>query len=228
MNSLVTNNDDGFSRQLGIAGISSGMNFAKYTAALGWRGREQTALVSLGPVLITSVYDFIGQWVDHRLQRITTRPLPDPHELNSAIPQSEWPIGLNGQPEEPWKLYMGCRWIAENGTSYVYEHNTAGCRWAIQDLQEATVNMRLLRGDTCYPLAELSEKPWDLPTGLTKRPYFNIVGWKTPGNGGTEKPDRKPVSGATLAAAKPKVGFGHMEDVKPVTTAEIVKDEIPY
>src|SRR5215510_15532615 len=28
--------------------------------------------------------------------------LPDPDELNGAIPREQWPLGLNGQPQAPW------------------------------------------------------------------------------------------------------------------------------
>jgi hypothetical protein len=34
----------------------------------------------------------------------TCESLPDVDELNAAIPQSEWGIGLDGQPRPPWQM----------------------------------------------------------------------------------------------------------------------------
>ena len=107
------------------------------------------------------------------------------------------------------------------------------------------------------PLVNLSEKPWNTSWGLRERPYLEIIGWKSPGGDASlvpptpatpqltgpaaapvETPPMTPSptnNSAQPSQAKPKppVNLGSetlaaMGDVKPATTDEILKDELPW
>jgi hypothetical protein len=92
-----------------------------------------------------------------------------------------------------------------------------------------------------------------VPTGLRKRPVLEIVGWKTPGGPGgeaipakpptpqleqpttapVETPAKPPTPSQSAAKPKPAVKLAAetldaMGDVKPVTMAEVVDDDIPW
>ena len=45
-------------------------------------------------------------WKDDRATDITTRPLPDPAELNASIPQSGWEKDKDGKPRPPWAHHI--------------------------------------------------------------------------------------------------------------------------
>jgi hypothetical protein len=94
-----------------------------------------------------------------RPEDITTRPLPNPDELNQRIPKEEWERQLDG-------------------------NNTAGAHIAWDALKEAVITMRGLRGEHCFPLVNLTERPMKSafrPNGMGARLHFDIVGWRTPG-----------------------------------------------
>jgi hypothetical protein len=122
--------------------------------------------------------------------------------------------------------------------------------------------MRALRGSRVMPIVNLSERPMKTSFGMRRRPHFEIIGWKTPGDDAKAvlvKPTTPQLSGRAAAAenppaaaaavstpaltpasdatrprqAKPPVDLSTetlaaMGDVKPVTTAEILDDELPW
>jgi hypothetical protein len=255
--------DDGFHRS--STSGRSGDAILKWTDTLSWLDRD--GLTPPAPVLVWKLDDFLRSWKDNRPTDITDKPLPDPEELNAAIPQGEWENGVDGKPRPPWQHYVGVYSInPATGKGYRYEHCTVGAHMAWDELRDAVINMRLLRGDRCLPLVLLSEKPWKVPTGLRKRPYFDIVGWKTPGGDReaiSAKPPTPQLTGPNIAPvetpapvtpttlsptpttpvsnsaqpqqAKPKPPVNlaaetldAMGDVKPVTTAEIMDDDVPW
>src|SRR5262245_12667802 len=88
------------------AGLSSDRvtrgTVARWSETTGWVDRDGLPLPS--PMLVIGYITILRRWNDHRPEDITEHPLPDPAVLNAAIPVKEWEIGLNGQPQEPWKL----------------------------------------------------------------------------------------------------------------------------
>jgi hypothetical protein len=76
---------------------------------------------------------------------------------------------------------------------------------AYDDLKEAVANMRLIRGCNCYPVVELTERPWPTRYGLRQKPFLNIIGWKTLGD------DRVPVEGPQPLQLPPATGTATLE-----------------
>jgi hypothetical protein len=169
--------DDGFRRSTSGRAVGT---YLKWTDTLGWVDRDGLAPPAL--LLVGKLNDFLRRWKDGQPTDIDDKPLPDPEQLNSAIPQSEWEMGKDGKPRPPWHHTVGIYLIdPATGNGYRYEHDTVGAHMCWDELREAVINMRLLRGDKCLPLVRPSEKPWKVPTGLRKRPFLEILGWKTPG-----------------------------------------------
>ena len=117
--------------------------------------------------------------------------------------------------------------------------------------------MRALRGTRVMPVVNLSERPMKTNFGMRTRPHFEIIDWKTPGDDAKAipaKPATPQLSGPAVAPAetppaaprppsnpaqphqakpKPPVKLASetldaMGDVKPVTTGEIIDDDIPW
>lgn len=237
--------DDGFDR---TPTKRTGGAYLNWTDARGWTDRDGQPPPPL--LLAWKSDEFVRRWKDNRPEDIVDKPLPDPQTLNSAIAESEWDPGIDGKPRPPWAHYRAVYFVdPASGKSFTYAAPTVGARIAVEELQEAVANMRLLRGDRCLPLVHLTEKPWKVPTGLRKRPVFEIVDWKTPGGehaiastpqlaGPNTAPDEtapaetaKPAQSA--AKPKPRVKLaketlGKMAAVEPVSTAEFIDDDLPY
>ena len=109
--------------------------------------------------------------------------------------------------------------------------------------------MRMLLGARVMPLVALSSKPMKTKFKMSERPDFRIVSWHLPGGDGgmLAAPTAPQLSGpvaaevptATGAKAdpsssgpqpKPAVNatLGGMGGVKPVTSAEVLDDSIPW
>jgi len=87
--------DDGFS----APSSGHGVNYLKWTAGNPWVDRNGSEVSSR--LLATSVSELVRRWEDGRPISIFDRPLPNPDELNSKIPESEWELGLDGKPRPP-------------------------------------------------------------------------------------------------------------------------------
>jgi hypothetical protein len=145
------------------------------------------------------------------------------------------------------------------GTPYKYEANTSGAHMAFDNLVEAVATMRMLRGAHVMPVVNLDQRKWKSKKwGWQTRPEFAIIGFKAPGSGAETLPaeptapqltgpakaaspppasnptDQTKVSAATGPRPKASVKLADetlakMDDVKPVTTSEIMKgDEVPW
>src|SRR5215471_3625885 len=72
----------------------------------GWQRHDGVPLRKDAQYLCLGTRRANQRFVDRVPEIITAKPgeeLPSVDELNAAIPQTEWPIGLTGQPEGPWK-----------------------------------------------------------------------------------------------------------------------------
>jgi hypothetical protein len=136
-------------------------------------------------MLVVDWTTVLRRWKDKKPEYITKHPLPDPKELNAAIPQSEWEIGLDGKPQEPWKLtcviYLVD--ILKTGTLFTYAHDTWGAIQAYNILEEQIAVMRMLRGEHVFPVVLLDKRPWKSPRyGMQMRPHLQPTGdWRSPG-----------------------------------------------
>jgi hypothetical protein len=112
---------------------------AKWTAAAGWTDRDGLALPPI--LFVVHCATALERWrkegdknvVEHK----TEHPLPDPEALNAAIPMAEWKLGLNGQPEKPWKLiYIVVMIDTAGGAIYTYKNSTYGTLLMYEQLEE--------------------------------------------------------------------------------------------
>jgi hypothetical protein len=129
---------------------------------------------------------------------------------------------------------------------------------AFDALVEAVATMRMLRSAHVMPVVNLGQRKWKSKKwGWQTRPDFEIIGYKTPGGGAETLPaeptapqltgpakaaspppasnptDQAQVSAATGSQPKASVKLADetlakMDDVKPVTTSEIMKDEVQW
>jgi hypothetical protein len=247
--------DDGFGGSINSAGgdrINRG-TFLKWSDSLGWMDKDGLPLPP--GLLVPAIDTALQRWKDNKSQVIRDKPLPDPEELNAAIPKSEWEKGIDGQLRKPWAHIIVMYFInPATGEIYTYTSPTVGARIAYDALREATMTMRVLRGQKVVPVVNLAERPMKTNFGMRKRPHFEIVGWKSLGGdaGGsgstiapqpttpqleapTAAPAKTPAAATGQHSAKPKapVNAGGetlkaMGDVKPVTASEVLDDELPW
>src|SRR5262245_5386314 len=93
--------DDGFSGSFSSRRHTS--NYLRWTDARGWEDRD--GLKPPEVMLVGFVAEGIQRWEDKVPKLITDKPLPDPDELNAAIPVEQWPDGINGK-DPPWKAVV--------------------------------------------------------------------------------------------------------------------------
>lgn len=246
--------DDGFD---GPLNRQPGRNYLRWTAADHWFDRD--GLVPPSPLLVIRIDEGIRSWPDNNNNKpevILDKPLPDLEELNASVPKSQWKDGLDGKPRPPYEHIIIVYLIAvATGEIYKYEATTTGAHIAFDHLKEAVMGMRMLRGERVRPLVHLNEAPMKTHFGTSRRPHFEIIGWKAPGDGGGKViaqsatpqlsgPDTvtSPAPAASSAAprvaqpqakAKPAVKLADetlasMQDVEPVTSEEVLKDKIPW
>jgi hypothetical protein len=247
--------DDGFHGSLNPNRL--GNNYLKWTAATHWIDRD--GLTPPSPLLIFAIDEALRMWKANKATIIRDKPLPDLEQLNAAIPKSEWEKGIDGQSRKPWEHIVIVRLVNfGTGEIYKYEAATTGAHIAFDVLKEQVITMRALRGTRVMPVVNLSERPMKTNFGMGRRPHFEIVGWKTPGDDAKAVPpapatpqltgpvtastETPPASAATASPAaaqpyqakpKPPVNLAGetltaMGDVKPVTTSEILDDSIPW
>jgi hypothetical protein len=136
---------------------------------------------------------------------ILDKPLPDPDDLNSAIPVGEWEKGVDGQPRPPWAHVVIVYGVdIAVGVPYTFISATTGAHIAFDHLMDAVYGMRMLRGDSVLPVVELGERPMKTKFGTKSRPSFNIVSWKEPiGSTAVEKVEPEPQQAALTQASEP-------------------------
>jgi hypothetical protein len=142
-----------------------------------WRDRD--GLKPPAQLLVVGVDAILQRWKEGLPQVIRDKPLPDPDDLNSAIPISEWEVGIDGQKRPPWQDTVVVYTIdPTTGGFYTYVSSTTGGRIAVDHLKESVAGMRMLRGGKVLPLVTLAERPMKTRFGVKSRPAFEIVDWK--------------------------------------------------
>jgi hypothetical protein len=247
--------DDGFNGSVNSGRLLKG-TFLKWTDETHWVDRD--GLTPPSPLLVIAVKEALQRWKDGKAEVIDTQPLPDTEQLNAAIPVSEWEKGIDNKPRPPWAHVVAVYLVSlATGQIYSFISATVGAHIAYDALKESVIMMRALRGNKCMPLVNLTEGPWKTSFGMRRKPAFQIVGWKTPGED-TKAVPAKPVapqlSGPAAAAApqettpkaaasapppphqaKPKPAvklasdtLAAMDDVKPPASEEILNDQLPW
>jgi hypothetical protein len=254
-NDITKHDDDGFHSSPGSGRLLKG-SYLKWTDTGGWIDRD--GITPPSPLLAVAIDEALQRWKDNQADVIRDKPLPDPEELNSTIPKSEWEKGIDGQLRKPWAHVVIVYLVnVATGEFYTYTAPTTGAHIAYDAHKEAVITMRALRGVRVMPLVNLSERPMKTNFGMRKRPHFEIVGWKTPGADGDPAIPAKPAPPQLPAPAvapqetppapapttnpaqphqakpKPPVKLASetldtMSDVKPVTVGEIMDDSVPW
>jgi hypothetical protein len=239
--------DDGFSGSSNSYRVSRG-SYLKWNDNQHWRDRD--GMVPPSPLLVVAVNEILQRWADNKSTVITDKPLPDPEELNAAIPIKEWEAGVDGKPRKPWAHVVVVYFVnLSNGSVYTFSSPTVGGHIAYDHLREAVITMRALRGTKCMPVVNLTERPMKTNFGTRSRPHFEIIDWKTPGGEAESVPAPSPTpqltapaaaptptpttasSGAKPRQAKPPVQLSEytlavMSDVKKPTTEELLNDSL--
>lgn len=91
--------DDGFSGSLNSGRPTKG-SIIRWSESQHWLDRDDLAPPS--PLLVIAIDEALQRWRDNKPEVIRDKPLPDPDDLNSAIPVAEWEMDLTGQPRKPW------------------------------------------------------------------------------------------------------------------------------
>jgi len=106
--------------------------------------------------------------------------LPDVDQLNAAIPQEQWPIGLDGKPQPPWSLQFVVYLLEiRDAMIATFSNSAKGSRVAVTELEQCIHWKRALHGgQEIYPLTRLADAPWKTGFGMRRRPDFPILGWR--------------------------------------------------
>jgi hypothetical protein len=215
--------DDGFSGSLSSALFRS-TNYLRWNDTNSWFDRD--GLKPPSPLLVLAIDEALQKWKDNKPESIHDKPLPDPEQLNAAIPQSEWERGLDGGLRKPWEHVVIVLMVdPTTGRSFRYTAATRGAHIAYDDLKEQVITMRALRGARVIPTVILSERPFKTNFGMRKRPHYEIIpdGWKIPGGNGpaiAAKPTPPQLSGPTTAAEAPPPPVTPPAAVTPSTPAK--------
>jgi len=227
---------------------------ARWTDAKKWHDRDGLPIPS--PLLVIGSETAVQKWKDGVPEVITTKPLPDPEELNSKIPVSDWEIGIDGKPRPPWAIVFALYLVDWRMTGQIYTalNSTTGWRMAFEALQEQVAVKRMLHGGArLLPIVDLQSRPFPTNFGDRMRPHLQVVDWKAvseatplPSASGpvaqlaaptTDAPAPKTVKesldefakGTEKPQPQPQAPTGGLVDPpKPVSSEEFFDDQIPW
>jgi hypothetical protein len=195
--------DDGFGDG-SFSSIRVGGSFLNWSDHAGWTDRD--GMTPRSPVLVVAVDDLARMWKDGKPQDITAKPLPDLETLNATIPDHECDRGLDGQPRK-WRHAVRVFLVdPATGRAFVYTADTYGAHIAWEQLREAVIVQRALRGCKCLPLVTLDKRPMKTGYGTRSRPHFEIVGWKTPPSDGEKAVPAEPTPQLSGGSSTPSEG----------------------
>jgi hypothetical protein len=192
---------------------------------------------------------------DELLDEIDERdgPLPDVDTLNDQIPREEWSVGLNGEPEPPWRIvYVVYLIDLETAEPYTFINSTWGARIAYERLTDKLELMTRLRGAGVTTLVKPDSRRMKTKFGTKLRPEFTILEWRDLGErekqpaqlpptkgvaerpaaetkkkATSDEPDSRSNPSAAAATTQKKNPGAVGKPVKPVTPEEEFNDQIP-
>jgi hypothetical protein len=176
---------------------------ARWASSTGWVDRDGLPIPET--MLVIGYTTVLRRWKEKRPEYISEHPLPDPDELNKAIPIAEWETGLDGKPRRPWAItYVIYLVDLKTGALYTYAHDTYGAMQAYNALEEQIAVMRMLRGEHVFPIVHLEKRPWKSQTyGMQMRPHFQVVDWRASGGTPVISPTPAPQLTGPLAVTPP-------------------------
>jgi len=156
------------------------------------------------------------RWDDHLPETIVEQEgveLPSIDEWNDAIPKSAWPIGMDGEPEPPWKrLYILYLLDIATAEIFTFANSTKGARVAVTTLEDRWEWIPALFGNAeIYPLVRPRDAPWRTKWGMRRRPDFEIVGYRKFADGVLRRLD--PGATALIEPKRISVGAAIDDDV---------------
>jgi hypothetical protein len=99
-------------------------------------------------------------------------------QMNMNIPESDWPLDLNGNRTAPWKSYEDVYLVdPRDGASFVFSNCTVGMKIAAEKLASQVQNMRRIRGANVFPIVTVESALMRTRFGEKARPSFNVVRW---------------------------------------------------
>jgi hypothetical protein len=154
-------------------------------------------------------------------------PFPDVDDLNAAIPESEWELGVDGKPRKPWQKQLLVFLIdVKTCAVFTFATSTTGGSMAFENLGEAIKWRRALREANSVPIVALASAPMPTKFGMKRRPHFKIEGWH-------EVPVASPAQlDPTVTAPSAQLVEHKAEDQAATTSepqrADDIDDEILY
>lgn len=138
------------------------------------------------------------RWADKKpAEHLITTPgqhHPERDELGD-LDQSKWPMGLNGQPDDPWKDTRYVHLVNQKtGADYTFVTDSHGGRRAVGDLKSQIANIRNEHRQA-LPIIELGSVSWKTKFGSALRPAFHVVSWVERRGGGQlflDRPEPEP------------------------------------
>jgi len=123
--------DDGFHGSLHSGRLLKG-SYLKWTDAAHWVDRD--GLTPPSPLLVIAINEVLQKWKDNKVEVIRDKPLPNPEQLNSAIPESLWER-FNGKPRKPW-AHVVVVYLVDLATGQFYTYASAR-HWRTHRLRRA-------------------------------------------------------------------------------------------
>jgi hypothetical protein len=205
-------NSDRFNTRLGYAPDTS-----KWSAKNG-------SIIPDRPLLVWGTNDVIVRFAtdDGKPEFIFKekgKSLPSLEKLNGSVPKDQYPIGLNGEAEKPykynWIVYLTDEQTAER---FSYMNSTYGTFLAVGALRTRVQDMRHLRGEDVYPFVTLGSAPMRTKFGMKTRPDFQIQSWRKLG----------PATPAIAGPDTPQLTSSIGVEVEEPSLSEVMDDEIKY
>ena len=126
--------DDGFDGSFSSDRTIKGVQLA-WNDSLHWRTRD--GMKAPEQLLVIATDAILQRWKEGLPHVIRDKPLPDPDDLNAAIPVSEWETGIDGKPRPPWQDTVVVYFIdPATGGFYTFVSSTTGGRIAVDHLRE--------------------------------------------------------------------------------------------
>jgi hypothetical protein len=174
-----------------------------------WDAHDGTPLNEEDQYYVFGMTKGLQHWQDGRvIEEIKKKlgvSLPDVNELNAAIPQEDWEVGIDGKVRPPWQLNDVVYLLrVRDAMKFTYLNSTIGARIAAARLLDRIQSMQMLRGRNVIPVVTLGNRPMKTAYGQKLRPHFEIVQWRDLGEPApvVPPPQSSPLIGKSVDPAK--------------------------
>jgi hypothetical protein len=193
-----------------------------------WSANDGSEMKPETRYLVRGILTAAQHWQNNRpvetIIKEPGKPFIDIDEANGKVPMETWEKDLNGGPRPPWQItrvvYL---FRVPDGKLYTHLNSTYGTKIAVGNLREQIKVMRSLRGVDVVPIVRLDKAPFKTRFGMKIRPDFVPVVWREIG-GGPKPVQIEPPKGPPSEPVVEQIG----KPVEPVTTKELLNDEIPF